>query len=111
MNPKHAFHSGRFLHAALEGNMKGTLPARIALLTMLAYGSTLANADTCYVNGAATGSNNATSWTNAYTDLQLALGNYLGCNQIWIARGTYKPTATPTARSASTSSPAASFDG
>lgn len=42
-----------------------------------------------YVNAAASGSNNGTSWANAYTDLQAALSSTATGN-IWIAKGTYK---------------------
>jgi len=45
-----------------------------------------------YVNLNATGSNNGTSWTNAYTDLQNAINNSSN-TQIWVAAGTYKPTS------------------
>lgn len=48
----------------------------------------------CYVNASATGSNTGASWANAYTDLQSALANWPVCVDIWVARGTYKPTAT-----------------
>ena len=51
-----------------------------------------AGAATCYVNGAATGSNAGTSWADAYTDLQSALAQP-GCLQIFVARGTYRPTS------------------
>ncbi|MFT3979042.1 MAG: choice-of-anchor Q domain-containing protein [Ferruginibacter sp.] len=54
--------------------------------------------DTCimYVNAAATGANNGTSWANAFTDLQAALASssYCAINQVWVAAGTYKPTQT-----------------
>ncbi len=72
--------------------MYAMLPARIALFTLLAQLSLLASAATCYVNTAAPGGN-GTSWAAAYTDLQLALTN-AACTPIWVARGTYKPTAT-----------------
>jgi len=63
------------------------------LFIAFALASSLAPAATCYVNSGASGTNVGTSWANAFTDLQtpLAIG---GCSEIWIARGTYKPTAT-----------------
>ncbi|GLC87627.1 InlB B-repeat-containing protein [Lysinibacillus piscis] len=44
-----------------------------------------------YVNEAVTGGD-GTSWANAYSDLQTALGATVGGEEIWIAKGTYKPT-------------------
>src|SRR5262245_33419983 len=47
-----------------------------------------------YVNKAATGSANGTSWSNAYTNLQIALNAAAllpGSKQIWVAQGEYKP--------------------
>lgn len=45
-----------------------------------------------YVNANATGANNGTSWTDAYTCLQSALAAAVSNDQIWAAAGTYKPT-------------------
>ncbi|HEY3914096.1 MAG TPA: right-handed parallel beta-helix repeat-containing protein, partial [Verrucomicrobiae bacterium] len=45
-----------------------------------------------YVNAAATGQNNGTSWTNAFTDLAAAFSVAEPCSQIWVAEGTYYPT-------------------
>ncbi|PSK90321.1 T9SS type A sorting domain-containing protein [Taibaiella chishuiensis] len=49
-----------------------------------------AQATICYVKTGATGLNNGTSWTNAYTSLQATAAN--SADTIWIAAGTYKPT-------------------
>lgn len=48
---------------------------------------------TIYVNRAATGANNGSSWGNAFNGLQPALDLAKPGDQIWVARGTYKPTA------------------
>ncbi|GEM_PF-1872233 len=65
-------------------------------LLLLAFLGYPAFATTYYVNQAATGSNNGTSWANAYTDLQSALtnGSLADGDEVWIAKGTYYPTNT-----------------
>jgi hypothetical protein len=45
-----------------------------------------------YVKHDATGSNNGTSWTNAYTSFQSGLNTAVSGDQIWVAKGTYKPS-------------------
>jgi hypothetical protein len=45
----------------------------------------------CHVDINANGANNGTSWVDAYTDLQSALGNS-ACVEVWVAAGIYKPT-------------------
>jgi len=44
-----------------------------------------------YVDTDATGANNGSSWTDAYTDLQDAMGTALSGQEIWVADGTYMP--------------------
>lgn len=49
--------------------------------------------DRIYVNKNASGSNNGTSWTNAYTELRNAINNACPYSELWVAQGTYTPTA------------------
>jgi predicted outer membrane repeat protein len=44
-----------------------------------------------YVNAGASGANDGTSWTSAYTDLNTALQN-TNSGEIWVAAGTYYPS-------------------
>jgi predicted outer membrane repeat protein len=47
-----------------------------------------------YVDSAATGNNDGSSWTDAFTDLQDALEYPCG-DEIWVAKGTYIPSKSP----------------
>ncbi len=50
-----------------------------------------------YVDASATsGTNDGSSWADAYTDLQTALDSAVTSNELWIAAGIYKPQPGPT---------------
>ena len=57
--------------------------------------SALGYTEVIFVDHQATGGNNGTTWQDAYTDLQVALGavppSPPHTYQIWVASGTYKP--------------------
>ena len=59
------------------------------LFTIFCF-SASANAQV-YVNAAATGTNDGSSWANAYVNLQSALDNAASGSETWVAAGTYSP--------------------
>ena len=66
---------------------------RLIFFCLLALAAnTLSAQKILYVRANATGSNNGTSWQNAYTMLSDALNAAAKGDQIWVAAGTYKPT-------------------
>lgn len=69
-----------------------------AVLFVLSSFLTVTAQSIIYVNAAAIGTNNGLSWANAYVSLQDAL-SYAHTNasveEIWVAQGTYKPSAYP----------------
>jgi hypothetical protein len=50
-----------------------------------------ADAGIIYVNQAATGANNGTSWADAFVELRDALPTAGAGDQVWVAAGTYRP--------------------
>jgi hypothetical protein len=66
---------------------------RAAAAALISLGVGTASPAIVYVDHAATGANNGTSWTDAYLTLQSAIINANDGDEIWIAEGRYTPPA------------------
>jgi hypothetical protein len=65
---------------------------RSLLLVFSLFLSLTSSASIWFVKANASGANTGTSWGDAFTDLQSALGACTFGDEIWVAAGTYKPT-------------------
>ena len=74
--------------------MRATLRSAVLALALCAAWAAPALSTVIYVKANASGSNNGSSWTNAYTSLQSGIAAAVATNEIWVAAATYKPTAT-----------------
>jgi hypothetical protein len=86
-----AINTGSAVEAPVTDILGAVRPA-LGGLDMGAYERQSSPATIVYVDSAATGSNDGTSWTNAYTTLSAAVSDLNQCNQstsIQIAKGTY----------------------
>jgi predicted outer membrane repeat protein len=69
-----------------------TLIWLVGMFGFLPTGSIYALNSTIYVKADASGENDGSSWTDAYTSLQAALTAAVSSDQIWVAEGIYYPT-------------------
>jgi len=74
--------------------MRVTLRSAAIALALCAAWTAPAFATVVYVKANATGANNGSSWTDAFTSLQSGLAAANATDEIWVATATYKPTAT-----------------
>lgn len=66
----------------------------LILATIILTSVGIINASTIYVDINAAGTGNGSSWTDAYTQLQVALDAATSGDEVWVAKGTYLPTTT-----------------
>ena len=73
---------------------KTNLKTRLTMLVLLVgIHCTIAAGDVIYVDvDVSGGSDNGSSWSNAFNDLQEALDIAVAGRDIWVAAGTYYPT-------------------
>lgn len=71
--------------------MKTTKQIMGGMAVILLASATMA--DVIYVKRNAIGANNGTSWANAFTNLQTALGSAVSGKTVWVAEGVYQPVA------------------
>lgn len=86
-----------WLATGLAADVAGNARPQNTTVDIGAYeGGEACNSNTIFVNKVAAGTNNGSSWLNAYTDLQAAINaNTCGTAEVWVAAGDYYPLSAP----------------
>lgn len=74
-----------------SGSFVRSVSADVTITVTYSYTPAAVAGGILFVNHAATGANDGTSWGDAYTDLQPAIAAVLPGQEIWVAQGTYHP--------------------
>jgi hypothetical protein len=82
-----------YIHSAAKITIHSNYPDQSTCDVLLEVVIAACGFATIYVDSSATGANNGTSWTNAFTKLQdaLSIANVCHFDTILVARGTYYP--------------------
>ncbi|MGB0431905.1 MAG: DUF1565 domain-containing protein, partial [Bacteroidia bacterium] len=83
------------LQASALKKIGKSVAKKTTVLLFMVYATVGFSQSTIYVNHTAAGSNSGANWANAYTSLQSAIATASSGNEIWVAAGTYKPSAYP----------------
>ncbi len=72
--------------------MRNNIKFIILIICLLGFGVIHIEAKIIYVNSYASGSDDGSSWANAYKELQKAIDISVAGDEIWVAQGIYIPT-------------------
>ena len=91
---RHIWRYGRFFFTRILAINQQPMGIKYIPVALLLFISFAIHGQIIFVNTSATGNNDGSSWEHAFTNLQDALATAAYGDTIWVAAGTYTPTAT-----------------